>query len=249
MTAENAIRTAGFLRWGALCFLYLVERSCLIMDALIKALTQRDYELSIEKGELPKTSVLVDGEIIEIGIDEKIRAVKHVPTSQERSRYGGYIGWLPRFDHEPTGELILKIRNASYLGIRQSWGDGKVQKLENCLGKFIVGLHHAARAIKEHREERERQEREWEEQRKLWKEQQRLEKIEDQKIEKLSKDLENWKIARDIREYLVEIGGLADQVEGFDEWIRWANSYASRLDPASCPENLVFKETENKWAF
>ncbi|MCP3669065.1 MAG: hypothetical protein GY814_01235 [Gammaproteobacteria bacterium] len=25
MTAENAIRTAGFLRWGALCFLYPID--------------------------------------------------------------------------------------------------------------------------------------------------------------------------------------------------------------------------------
>jgi len=122
---------------------------------------------------------------------------------------------VPRFDHDPTGELILKIRNASYLGIRQSLGDGKVQKLETCLGKFIAGLQPAARAIKEHREERERREREWEGQRKLWKEQQRLEKI-----EKLSRDLANWKIARNIREYLVEIGSLVDQVEGLDEWIK-----------------------------
>jgi len=75
------------------------------------------------------------------------------------------------------------------------------------------------------------------------------EKLENQKIEKLSKDLENWKIARNIREYLAEIGSLVGQVEGLDEWIDWASSYASRLDPVSFPENLVFKETENKWVY
>jgi len=61
--------------------------------------------------------VLVDDEIIQIGIDENIRAVRHVQTAQEKSRYGGYIGWVPGFDREPTGELVHKIRNANYLGI------------------------------------------------------------------------------------------------------------------------------------
>jgi len=226
-----------------------IQQSCLIMDTLVKALTRRDYELTIEKADPTKTKVLVDGEKIEIGIDEKIRAVKHVLTTKEKSRYGGYIGWVPRFDHEPTGELVLRIRNANYLGIRQSWGDGRVQKLENCLGKFIVGLHHAARAIKEHREERERQEREWEERSRLWKEQQRLEDLENQRIEKLSKDVGNWQTARNIRQYLTELTNLVDQVEGLDEWIKWANLYASRLDPTSHPGNLVFKENQKNWDY
>ncbi len=225
-----------------------VNRACLIMDTLVKALLDCDHELIIEKGDPVRTMASVEGELIEIGIDEKIRAVDHVVTPKEKTEYGGYIGWTPRYDHVPTGELTLKIRNATYLGIRQTWADGKVQRLENCLGKFIVGLHYTAGGIKEHREERERRERIWEERSLLRKEQQRLEKLDNQKIEKLLKDLDDRHVARSIREYLAEIGSLVQQVEGLDEWIKWANSYSSQIDPISYPENLVFKEMEKKKA-
>jgi hypothetical protein len=47
----------------------------------------------------------------------------------------------------------------------------------------------------------------------------------------------------------MQINKLEHQVDGLDEWIKWANSYASRIDPVSYPENLVFNETENKWAY
>ena len=111
-----------------------VKRACLIMDTLVKALEEREYQLSIEKGNPTATIVIVDGEAIEIGIDEKIRAVDHVLTPKEKGENGGYPYWAPRFDHIPTGELTLKIRNATYLGVRQIWGDGKVHRREDGIG-------------------------------------------------------------------------------------------------------------------
>jgi hypothetical protein len=226
-----------------------VNRACLIMDTLMKGLVDRDYELTIEKDDSARTIVSVEGESIEIGIDEKIRAVDHVITPKEKAEYGGYIGWTPRYDHLPTGELTLKIRNATYLGVRQTWADGKVQKLEDCLGKFITGMHHAAQAIKEHRLERERQELEWEEKNRRWKERQRLEHLENQKIEKLLDDVNNWRLAENIRGYLKEIRKLKGEVEGLDGWIDWACCYVDKIDPLKSQQELVFVEKESSVIF
>lgn len=226
-----------------------VNRACLIMDTLVKGLVDREYDLTIEQGDPAKTIISVEGEPIEIGIDEKIRAVDHVITPKAKAEYDGYIGWTPRYDHVPTGELTLKIRNATYLGVRQTWADGKVQKLEDCLGKFIAGLHHAAQAIREHRIERERQKLEWEEKNRRWKERQRLEHLEKQKIEKLSEDVKNWQTAENIRGYLKEISKLKDEVEGLNDWIEWARCYVDKIDPLKSQQELVFYEKENRVIF
>ena len=34
-------------------------------------------------------------------------------------------------------------------------------------------------------------------------------------------------------------------MEGLEEWIEWASSYAENIDPLTRPENLVLKINEN----
>ncbi|MCP3669456.1 MAG: hypothetical protein GY814_03265 [Gammaproteobacteria bacterium] len=222
-----------------------VERACLIMDTLVKALVYHNFTIKIKKGDPARTLVVVQGEEIEIGIDEKIKSVDHVLTPKEKTEYGGYIGWTPRFDHVPTGNLTLKIRNAIYLGIRQSWSDGKIQIIENCLGTFITGLHHAAYVIKEHRQECEQREKERAERNRQWHENQRLVNIEKQKIEKLSSDIESWQTAENIRRYIEEVKRASIETDGLEIWVEWALGYAAKIDPIKHSENLAFKEEEN----
>jgi hypothetical protein len=77
------------------------ERACLIMDTLIKALEERNHTLKVVKDNPARTVVSVDDEEIEIGIDEKTRAVERVPTPDEKRRYADYSWWSPGHDYLP----------------------------------------------------------------------------------------------------------------------------------------------------
>ena len=73
-----------------------IDRACRIMDALLKALNARGYRVTVGEKDKVKTVVLVDGEALEIGIDEKIRRTNHVLTRAEEARYGRSIRIPPR---------------------------------------------------------------------------------------------------------------------------------------------------------
>ena len=154
-----------------------IDRACLIMDTLINALIDRDCQVEVTRENPVKTIVTINDEQFEIGIDEKTNQQQHKATAEEKERYPH--GWgIPKYDHFPSGLLILKIRDISYYGIRQQWSDGKIQRIDNCLGDFIAGLYLAADVRKERRIERARQEEEWERERIRRAEMRRLAEIE-----------------------------------------------------------------------
>jgi hypothetical protein len=74
----------------------------------------------------------------------------------------------PKHDYKLTGRLQLQISNLpAFMGpIRRTWADGKQQRIEDCIGDFMVGLTVAAAAIKKNRQETEERHRRWEEERK-----------------------------------------------------------------------------------
>lgn len=72
---------------------------------------------------------------------------------------------------------------------RRSWRDGKRQRLERLVNRFIFGLVTTADARAAARRRREEQEREWEERRRLEAEQARLRAEEEQRIRLLEEDL------------------------------------------------------------
>ena len=218
-----------------------IERACLIMDTLIKTLEENDYTVDIVKGNPAKTLVMVDGEKLEIGIDEKIRSVEIKPTEEQKKK-SPYHWYTTRYDYLPTGELALRIRNASYLGVRQQWADGKVQRVEKCLGSFIATLECAAKAKKEARVQAEIRKREWEEEQRLYKIQRRINFMEEKRAEKITKDAAQWSKVKQIRAYIQELEKITDQGEDLKVWIEWAKSYADSIDPIRQPDHLVFNE-------
>jgi len=91
-----------------------IDRACLVMDALLKVMEDEGFRVSVA-GERPvKTIVVVDGETIEIGIDEKISQSDHLLTDEEkRKKKRGEWVYPPRYDHHPTGKLKLLIRHVT----------------------------------------------------------------------------------------------------------------------------------------
>ena len=125
--------------------------------------------------------------------------------------------------------------------VRQSWSDGKKQKIEDNLNAFIKSLSRTAVQKKENIKKQEQEERERIERQKRWEIERRRAEEEKQKLEKLVSAVEDWHKSRRIREYIAKVEEMAAtgkytfNFEGdLDNWLKWAKAAADRLDPL-CP--------------
>lgn len=215
-----------------------LDRAHLVMDTLVKALEERGYPVKLTGEHKGRSVVTVDDESFQFGITEKIRRSTHKLMPEERAKTVRYYWEIPRYDYHPTGQLALRIFNAFY-GVRQQWSDGKIQKIETCLGEFIEGLRIAAEREKERRAENERRRIAWQEEERRRAEIRRLEDIEKRKADKLLKDVDGWATARRIRAYITELESKHSDVEGVPEWIEWARAYADKIDPIQHEDTLL----------
>lgn len=188
-----------------------MTRSC--GDALLKALEAAGYRVSVSADHPSTTTTEVIEESIQFCVEEAVRQVAHVPSAEEKRRAAAsYWDRPPRFDYVPTNSLQLRILNAQSLGARQTWGDGKKQRLEAVLGEFIVTLPVVAAAMKAERARQEERKRQ--------------------------RQVEQWRKAEQLREYVtamkqagsVELStGLG--IDNLADWIAWAERYVERVNP------------------
>ena len=130
-----------------------LRRSLLIMDALLKALEQRGYQVSPG----PKINIL--GANVSFKIVEQLEAKKE--QTEEPDLDGYYSFGHSRFNKRwiPTGNLVLHINDADVYwasGCRKTWRDGSKKPLEDRLNSFVAGLVACAGLIKNHELEVER---------------------------------------------------------------------------------------------
>lgn len=225
----------------------LLDRALRIMDALIKAVESRGGRVLVESREGSAsekgTFVEIAGQRLGIRLRELVDRTPHVATQEEKVRQRRDPWFrIPEWDHAPSGRLALEIRGLEYLGLglRQRWVDGTRQRLEGCIGKFVVALEQAAQAKRAHDEEMERRRREWaEEERRRALE--RLKREQEQaRRQRLIQEAELWETAQRVARYVTEVERQA-RVRGMDtgpdsplgRWLAWARSVASQLDPAS----------------
>jgi hypothetical protein len=206
------------------------DRAMCILDALIKALDARRYATTIQRnGESVITSVRIIEEDIAISLSEQVNRVERKDENRKKSAWS-----FRQYDWVPTGNLSLRIQGWSP-GARQSWTDGKKQRLENCLNQFIVGLvivGEAERVRRLEREERERQYRAAEEERVR---ELRRQEEEAARARAVIHAADQLQIARNVRSYLMQVReSLAHQTDvslEMREWLRWAEEFADRIDP------------------
>lgn len=143
-----------------------------------------------------------------------------------------HSAWL----YSPNGKLMLRI--VEDIGSRKSWRDGKKQRVEECIDKFIRGIVAAAESKQLRREKRERWEKEWQEQQKRREEERRSKEMEERRQKQLWYDIEGWEKAKRIRKYVaanterVEALGLKEtQAVQVQKWIKWAHKVADAWDP------------------
>jgi hypothetical protein len=209
------------------------DRAACILDALIKALDQRNFITSIrQRGDVFETSVRVGEEDIEFKMDETVQRVDRKATEKDKSKWH-----FPEWEWIPTGRLTLRIENYRSDGVRKSWTDGGKQRLEDSLNNFMVKLVEVAERSKIYRlelEEREKERRAQEERRALATKKREEEAA---RIRGLNDAADKWYNARSIRTYVEAVRSAIATIppESQDheliEWLDWASAYADRVDP------------------
>lgn len=111
--------------------------------------------------------------------------------------------------HHLSGRLALKIGGPDRVGGRRTWADGKQQRLEQCLNKFIEGLIRIAETPKAERLEDERRQREWEERQRQRAEEYRQQAEEKRRSEQLLDQIDRWDRSRRIRDYAADMSSTA----------------------------------------
>lgn len=212
-----------------------VDRTMRILDALLKALDERDVTIRIDvKEQRAITCAHILDEIVPFYIEERI---EHVTVPPPMPRRPG--DWVPQPEPKlvATGALEFHI-DIGWLyesgNLRKSWRDGKKQRVEDCLGKIILGLFAAAEAIKANRLAREERERQWKEAERrrrysAWESHQ-----EKRRRDALHEELERWRLCQQLREY-VDMrrarGAPANgDVERWTTWLDWLALYADRIE-------------------
>jgi hypothetical protein len=235
-----------------------LPRALRILDALLRAMDEREHPLSWPKDLDARLTVAVLGENLLFTISEGVEQKAQDPTEQEPARQIPSPWYTSqRRDYQPTGHLRLTIEGVPY-GIRHTWGDATKQRVEQCLGKFIATLPHVAQAIKKEREEHERRHRKWEEERKREEEcRQRREEYK-RKAELTKKLASAWHDAKLIREFAIAFARASAQLSKTEagrpqaeSFFVWVMEYADTLDPLSAIPAILteFRRPPQKYGF
>jgi hypothetical protein len=232
-----------------------IDRASRIMDALIKALDDRDIELMFDDEDRQTARIVVDGETLGFSLEEKTHRERYQPTRAEQKELEKnpyYRYRLPDDTFFPSGNLSLKLDIGWWgRGFRGTWSDGKKQRVEGCLNKFIIAAYKAAAAKKADRIERERQKLEWQEQERRREILRQQIEREQERLDALNAQAKAWYEAQQLRAYVqaVRSAGYYPQHsitggQAIDEWCAWALEQASRLDPtvSSLPSVLDYKK-------
>jgi hypothetical protein len=137
----------------------------------------------------------------------------------------------------------LALTNAYWIDVRKTWNDAKVQRVEDCLGDFIAYLPVVAEKLKARRLEEERRDRERQEAERRRQEAEKRRAAEERRIQNLTNTLEQWRLVREIREFVGEALTLrAHPANRF----RWALQYADSIDPLKKLRDSQDEEQEDE---
>lgn len=231
-----------------------LPRALKVLNALLLALDERGQPTSWPKQENALLAVSIDGETVRFSLSELTDSAPHVVTPSERNH-----PWsAPEYDYKLTGRLQLQIATLPpYMGpIRRTWADGKRQRIEDCIGDFMVGLTVAAAAIKKNRQETEERHRQREEERKREEEERRIAEEQKRKAEIVIELIGNWEEAVRLRRFVKAIeeetvrSGLSEaERNDIQQVADWTREYADSLDPlCDLPEAIEeFVRPESKY--
>jgi len=213
-----------------------LPRALKLLDAFLQACEAQHYSLNWPKEVDSQLSVMVLDETISFQLCEMTDAKAHEVTKEEQKH-----PWMaPKWDYEATGKLRIEITNLPYFdyNVRHSWGDAKHQRLEDCLGKAVLGLAVASMAIKKDREERLRKQKEREDQARSEEDARKRREEFKRRAEVLAGLMDNWRKSRQIEDFLHALQTEADgrtlneeETKKIESFAEWTKAYAEKLNP------------------
>jgi hypothetical protein len=223
-----------------------LPRALRFAAALITALEEEGFKISVRQGRKEKTTATFSNQQIGFTIVEKI---DHIPLASPPK--GGVLQRVLTYagtphEQKPSGRLGLRIWEP-WDALPKSWNDGKTRTLEDMLPEIVAAFMRIALAGKAADEKRAAEKAEAE---RLAAERARkaeLIKQEESRVRALHRVATNWERAQRIRS-LVAAASEGAQHEGvsidpgteFGDWLIWAAKQADRIDPLEAsPPSII----------
>ncbi|QLF69464.1 hypothetical protein FE840_007855 [Peteryoungia desertarenae] len=221
-----------------------VGRICDLVDQLVREMHGQGW--SLQKQDTDAWRLIIQEEEIWMSFHEQTERIAHIPTKQELRDAAEY-SWrkIPEFDHVPSGLLKLTITNASYLGLRVNWADGKKQRIEATMFSILEGLAAAGSALHARRLEREEEALQYAIREKREAERKRLEQIQFARVGELKVLARRHREASELRAFVAAVQALVAQLPESEtsaamEWLNWAEQAVEGLDPlGSGPPHMM----------
>jgi len=215
-----------------------IERGLRILDALLKEIEERGYNLRTKRKNKSYWMLIGNGQ------DEVYFQLRE---KGNRTEVSDDQRW-PEYEYTPTGELQLALFRETYDRTGKVLSDTKSKKLEDRFGEFFVKLEQVMKQVKKRRLEREeyhRKQRKKREIKEAAKEQRNKEK---QRRNKLKKRATTFSKSQYIYDFIAEIEKQQAQLDltreeelKFEAWIIWARDHADRLNPVKQTVNKILQ--------
>lgn len=221
----------------------LLPRALRVADALLKALEQRGYRVT-----LGERSVQVEilGISSTLSFFEPTRRSRYVPSPEEVAKQArGQWVYLPQWQYTPSGRLHV-IADQGYSG---KVVDTPELPVEAQLNAFIVLMARRAVGILLAREQRAIEEAELRRRREQALARKALQDAERERLQQVEDDAQAWRRAQQLRDYLnafeqqAQLGGeLTEEQRAF---LAWGRAKADWLDPlVAAADELLDQEIE-----
>jgi hypothetical protein len=221
-----------------------VNRAARIMDAFVKAMVEKDFDLQPDQPHEHANVVLKSksGRNYPLKLREHLHRTALPLTAAQKDdiKQWGY-SFGDRYKYAPDGQLVL-IFDEDYKSA--NCPDTANTRIEDKLGRFVARVVQRIaddeERMRQIAEERAAEQREREEHEKRAEEEARLRKEDENRIAELMDMLSRWRLSRDIRQWLKETKQLitlhdAKPTAGgpIDLWLQWVEAYANRIDPVA----------------
>lgn len=202
---------------------------------------QQGYSLKWDKAPDAGLAIVVDGEEIGFCLTEAFSQRSHMPSPKELADRKKYqYNFEPKWDYVPTGELRVTIQNLPYelSHVRKSWSDGKIRRVEKCLGDMVAVLPHLAKSLRLVREENERERLRRQEEEKRAEEERRRREEYERKAKVAAEFLKEWNASRSFRELAAALTESTQNAPVDDAQkqeilgiAQWTARHADNVDP------------------
>lgn len=215
-----------------------VERALKVLNALLTTLDSGGLKLVSSKTGEVRDLLEVDGVRFRLRLTEKVNRSDHKATREERQR-AARESWYqpPRWEYAGSGFLtfwVIEVGRSWNLSWNQKESSNLQLDSAAFLGHVVAALQQLAARAKEGQEADRLRALEYERQRRLEEERRERLQREEERVKCLRAEAASWREAALLRSYSVAVASqVQEHVEAsrLEEWLAWAGSVASRLDP------------------